>query len=560
MLETISQGFKRARNYLRGVVELTEADIENALKEVRRSLLEADVEFNVVKKFLAQVKESAIGEVVKLEAEHQGKKVKVNAEQHFVRICQKELEALMGPVDTSFTEAQRPPMKIMMVGLQGSGKTTTTGKLARYLEKKGKRPMLVAADVYRPAAIEQLKVLGEKLNIPVFAIEGGDPPEICEKAIQYARERSRDVVLFDTAGRLAIDEPLMKELQNIKDRTKPENIFFVCDAMIGQDAVPTAKTFHEKLGLSGVILTKLDGDARGGAALSIKEACGTPIKFLGQGESLDKLEEFRPEGLASRILGMGDIQSLMKDFEQVVDAEKAESDAIRMLRGRFGFDDFLQQIEIIQKMGPLRDVFEKMPFFPDGLPQGVNLDDRELIKVKSMISSMTNEERKRPDVFFAVENKRYAKGPKSGQDYEELLFEKRRVARVAKGCGRPVQEIEALLYKFRGMQKLMGQIGAATGLLDKIPGFKQLGQIRNLQKMASQMRQGDMEAAQAQMAQLEQMQRAAGRQNPLMMAPGAQPPGLPPVPTLSKQSAKDIAKKRQKRKQEKEARKKARKK
>jgi signal recognition particle subunit SRP54 len=558
MLETINEGFKRARNYLRGVLELTEADIEHALKEVRRSLLEADVEFNVVKKFLAQVKEKAIGEVVQVEAQHQGKKVKVNAEAHFVKICQKELEDLMGPVDHSFKEGARPPMKIMMVGLQGSGKTTTTGKLARYLEKQGKRPLLVAADVYRPAAIEQLKVLGEKLKMPVFSIEGGSPPDICEQAIQYARERSRDVVIFDTAGRLAIDAPLMQELVNIKDRTKPDNILFVCDAMIGQDAVPTAKAFNEALGLSGIILTKLDGDARGGAALSIKEACGIPIKFLGQGEALDKLEEFRPEGLASRILGMGDVVGLMKDFEQVVDKERAEEDAIRMLRGRFGFDDFLAQIEIIQKMGPLKDVFEKMPFFPDGLPTGVNLDDRELTKVKAMISSMTTEERRKPEVFFPkIENKRHAKGPQAGQDFEELSFEKRRVARVSKGSGRPEPEVEALIYKFRGMQKMMGQIGAATGLLDKIPGLKQLKQIRNIQKMAGQMNPGDLEAAQAQM---EQMQKMAGRQNPLMMGQGQNPFGLPPAQTSAKPSAKELAKKRQKRKLEKEARKKTRKK
>jgi signal recognition particle subunit SRP54 len=551
MLERISEGFRKARNYLRGVAELTEADIDAALKEVRLSLLGADVEFNVVKKFLAQVKEKAVGEVVQLEAKSQGKKLRVTPEQHFVQICLKELENLMGPVDVAFADAQRPPMKIMMVGLQGSGKTTTTGKLARYLEKKGKRPLLVAADVYRPAAIEQLKVIGQKLNIPVFSLEGGDPPDICEQAIQFARERSRDVVIFDTAGRLAIDEPLMRELGEIKRRTKPENVLFVCDAMIGQDAVPTARAFHQTLSLSGVVLTKLDGDARGGAALSIKEACGVPIKFLGQGETLDKLDEFRPEGLASRILGMGDVLGLMKDFEGVVDAGKAEEDAMRMLRGRFGFDDFLAQIETIQKMGSLKDIFDKMPFFPDGLPKDVNLDDRELTKVKAVINSMTKTEKRRPELFFSVENKRPAK-PRPGQDpQEELIFDKRRVGRIAKGSGRPVKEVEELLYKFRGMQKVMGQLGAATGLLDKIPGLKQ---IRQLRRMASQFSQADMEKAQAQMAQMQ----AGGKPGSPLQRPGLPGGGFPPPAAAApaKLSEKELAKKRAKRKQEKQSRKK----
>ena len=333
------------------------------------------------------MKEKALGETVKLRAKAGDRALSATPEQHFIRICQDELIELMGPIDTDLDWAKKGPTAIMMVGLQGSGKTTTVGKLARWLEKNKKRPMLVAADIYRPAAVEQLKVLGGQLGMPVFTIEGTSPPEICEAAVKRAYETNRDVVLFDTAGRLAIDEPLMAELDEIKKRTKPNEVFFVIDAMIGQDAVKTAKTFNDRVGVTGVILTKLDGDARGGAALSIKEVTGKPIKFLGMGESLDKLEEFRPEGLASAASsGMGDIVGLMKDFEGVVDAEKAEEDAVRMLKGKFDMQDFLDQIRVIQKMGSLKDLFEKMPFFPGGLPEGVNLDDKELVKIEAMIS------------------------------------------------------------------------------------------------------------------------------------------------------------------------------
>src|SRR6478609_2441821 len=402
MLETLSRGFKNAKARLTGVTELTPENIDEALRDVRMSLLEADVEFKVVRAFLDRVKEKAIGETVQLRAKVGDRALQATPEQHFVKICQDELIELMGPVDTDLDWAKKGPTAIMMVGLQGSGKTTTVGKLARWLERNKRRPMLVAADIYRPAAVEQLKVLGGQLDMPVFSMESTSPPEICEAAVKRAYETNRDVVLFDTAGRLAIDEPLMAELDDIKKRTKPDEVFFVIDAMIGQDAVKTAKTFNDRVGVTGVILTKLDGDARGGAALSIKEVTGKPIKFLGMGESLDKLEEFRPEGLASRILGFGDIVGLMKDFEEVVDAEKAEEDAVRMLKGKFDMQDFLDQIRVIQKMGSLRDLFEKMPFFSGGLPEGINLDDKELVKIEAMISSMTVQERKRPELSLVT--------------------------------------------------------------------------------------------------------------------------------------------------------------
>jgi len=476
MFETLSKGFRSARDFLQGQTDLTEENIETALRDVRLSLLEADVEFRVTKTFLSRVKEKALGETVKLRARASGKKIKVSPGEHFVKICQDELVQLMGPVDTSIATAKKGPTGIMMVGLQGSGKTTTTGKLARYLEKKRKRPLLVAADVYRPAAIEQLKILGEQLHMPVFSLENADPPTICEQAMRWAQEKGRDVVLFDTAGRLAIDEPLMQELSEIKLRSRPANIFLVCDAMIGQDAVNTAKSFHERLDLSGVILTKLDGDARGGAALSIRQVTGTPIKFLGLGESLDKLEEFRPEGLASRILGMGDVVGLMKDFEEVVDAEQAEKDAIRMLRGKFDMHDFLEQVKTIQKMGSLADLFDKLPFFPNGLPEGIVLDDKELIKIQAMINSMTKAERSRPELFVVEKDD-------GGGTNRREEFHLDRIRRVAKGSGRSETDVKELINKFATMKGMMLQLGASSGLLGKIPGLKQLSQMKQLAGM-----------------------------------------------------------------------------
>jgi signal recognition particle subunit SRP54 len=481
MLETLSRGFKAAKARLTGVAELTPENIDEALRDVRMSLLEADVEFKVTKRFLERVKEKAIGETVALRAKAGDRYLTATPEQHFIKICQDELTELMGQADpdNAISYAKKGPTGIMMVGLQGSGKTTTVGKLARYLEKKKKRPLLVAADIYRPAAIEQLKVLGERIGLPVFAVDGAKPPEICEAAIKEAYVKNRDVVIFDTAGRLAIDEPLMQELEEIKARTNSQNTFLVVDAMIGQDAVNTAKTFNDRLAIDGVILTKLDGDARGGAALSIREVTGKPIKFLGMGESLDKLDEFRPEGLASRILGMGDIVGLMKDFEEVVDAEKAEEDAVRMLKGKFDMQDFLEQIEIIQKMGSLKDLFEKMPFFGGALPEGINLDDKELVKIQAMISSMTVAERKRPELFVVTSWQEIVEGGKI-KKRKAADYHLDRIRRVARGAGRKEHEVKELLHKFATMRGMMMQMGAQSGLLGKIPGFRQVAQMRKM--------------------------------------------------------------------------------
>ncbi len=485
MLETLSKGFRAAKQRLAGEAELNEKNIGEALRDVRLSLLEADVEFRVTKAFLERVKEKAMGEVVRLKVKHKGKRKQLSPGEHFVKICHDELVQLMGPVDTSIQFAKKGPTGIMFVGLQGSGKTTTVAKLAKRLVKKdGKKPLLVAADVYRPAAIEQLQTLGRQLKLPVYAEPGADPVDICERAMKEAWSKGRDVVLFDTAGRLAIDEPLMEELANIKGRVQPANIFLVIDAMIGQDAVATAKAFDDRLGISGVVLTKLDGDARGGAALSIKEATGKPIKFLGMGEGLDRIEEFRPDGLAGRILGLGDVVSLVQDFEEVVDAEQAEKDAERMLRGHFDMQDFVEQIRLLKKMGSLSDLIDKLPFFPDGMPEGMVVDDRELVKIESIIDSMTIQERKNPELFVVTsfEEIKDRRGRKRGRravsDYNLS-----RVRRVARGAGRKESEVKELLVKFATMRQFMMVLGAQQGLFGKIPGLKNIAKMKQLAGM-----------------------------------------------------------------------------
>ena len=472
MFDAIAKGFRQAKNRLAGLTELTESNIESALREVRLSLLEADVELGVVKTFLARVKEKALGEVVRIRAKggSGGDTMKVSAADQFVKICHYELVDFMsseGP-PIVFAEKGEGPTGIMMVGLQGSGKTTTCAKLARYLQKENHKPMLVAADMQRPAAVEQLQVLGKSVGVPVFSIPGESPVTICDRAEAEAKKNGCDVIIYDTAGRLAIDEKLMGELGEIKEKTDPDNIFLVVDAMIGQDAVKVSKGFHDRLGLTGVVLTKLDGDARGGAALSVKEVTGAPVRFAGMGEGTDKLEEFRPEGMASRVLGMGDVVGLMKDFEEVVDQEKAAEDAMKMLQGDFSLEDFLQQIKMIQKMGSLKDIVGKLPGM-DQLPADVNLDDRELVKIEAMISSFTNFERKDP----------YA-----------LIRDPSRVARIAKGSGTPDQAVTELVQRFLFMKQMMGNMGGMGGLLGNIPGMKSLGAMKNMKKAMAQMQSG----------------------------------------------------------------------
>ncbi|MBI3185597.1 MAG: signal recognition particle protein [Myxococcales bacterium] len=458
MLETVSKGFRAAKNRLAGKTEIGPEAVDESLRDIRVSLLEADVAFEVVKKFVARVREKAIGEVVKTTiTDKHGRRIRVTPSDHFVKICHDELEALMGPVDATLKLKPKGQVSgVMMVGLQGSGKTTTAGKLANYFLKQEKKPLLVAADIYRPAAVEQLRVLGERLGVPVFFEPDTSPPELAKKGYAAAREKRCDVVIIDTAGRLAIDEQLMQELEAIKSAVAPDNVVLVVDAMIGQDSVRTAAEFDRRLSLDGFILTKLDGDARGGAALSIKEVTGKPIKFLGMGEALDRLEEFRPDGLASRILGFGDIVGLMKDFEAVVDEEKAEEDAKKLLSGRFNMRDFVEQIRMVRKMGPLKDLLEKFPIFGEWTEQ-LNPDEKELGKIEALFDSMTEKERLDPS-----------------------LVDDARMSRIAKGSGRKKHEVVELMQKFGMMQQLMGSIGQNPGLLGRIPGFRQLGQLSQL--------------------------------------------------------------------------------
>src|SRR3954471_14302777 len=478
MFETLTKGFRTAKQKFQGLAELDEATVDDALKEVRTALLEADVGFDVVQDFCKRVREKAVGVIVKVRATGKEKVRRVTPEDHFVKLCHDELIELMGPVDTTLKFARKGPTGVMMVGLQGSGKTTTVGKLALWLQNQHhKRPLLVAADVYRPAAIEQLKVIGERLGVPVYSEPGGSPPDICEKAMRVAAETGRDVVIFDTAGRLAIDEPLMNELSEIKRRTNPANILFVVDAMIGQDAVATAKSFNDRLNYQGVVLTKLDGDARGGAALSVKAVTGKPIKFVGMGESSERLEEFRPDGMASRILGRGDVVGLIQQFEDVVDEEKAEQDAVRMLKGKFDMNDFLEQIGVLKKMGSLSEMVEKIPGVAEAMPEGAKVDDRELVRIGSMISSMTNDERRHPERFVVTSWEEVIDGGKRKKK-RSAFYDQQRLRRVARGSGHKENEVADLLNRFAMMRQLMMQIGMSSGLLGKIPGFKQLAQMK----------------------------------------------------------------------------------
>jgi signal recognition particle subunit SRP54 len=481
MFETLTKGFRSAKQKFQGLAELDEATVDAALADVRTALLEADVGFDVVQDFCKRVREKAVGIIVKVRATAKEKVRRVTPEDHFVKLCHDELIDLMGPVDTGLRFAKKGPTGIMMVGLQGSGKTTTVGKLAMHLmNRHHKRPLLVAADVYRPAAIDQLKVLGERLGVPVYAEPGGNPPDICEKAHKHAAEHGRDVVIFDTAGRLAIDEPLMNELKEIKTRTNPANILFVVDAMIGQDAVATAKTFNDWLNYDGVVLTKLDGDARGGAALSVKAVTGKPIKFVGMGESSERLEEFRPDGMASRILGRGDVVGLIQQFEDVVDEEKAEQDAVRMLKGKFDMNDFLEQIALLQKMGSLQEMVEKIPGVSDAMPEGAKVDDKELVKIKAIINSMTADERSHPERFVVSSWEEVVEGG-SRRKKRSAYYDQGRLKRVSRGSGFRENDIADLLNRFAMMRQLMMQIGASSGILGKLPGFKQMAAMKKFQ-------------------------------------------------------------------------------
>ena len=422
MFETISGAFGSLFDKLRRRGKLGEKDVRDGMREVRLALLEADVNFKVVKAFIQRVTEECLGEKV-LNS--------VTPTQQVVKIVHDTLIDFMGPVDTSIAWASEGPTAIMVCGLQGSGKTTTCAKLANTLRKKDKRPLLAAADVQRPAAIEQLLTLGDQLEIPVFQMGTSPPPVICEEAMRQARATDRDLVIFDTAGRLHIDETMMQELEEIVGRVKPHEILLVADAMTGQDAVNSAREFDIRLPLDGIILTKLDGDARGGAALSIKYVTGKPIKFIGVGEKLDRLEEFRPAGMADRILGRGDVVELVSRAQEVMDEEEAEKLRQKMKKNAFTLSDFMSQIEKVQRMGPLKEVLGMIPGIGSRIKE-LNVDETELLRTRAIIESMTPREREHPTIIDGS-----------------------RRNRIARGSGMKTNEVSDLLKQFKMVKSMM---------------------------------------------------------------------------------------------------------
>jgi signal recognition particle subunit SRP54 len=432
MFEGLTQKFQQIFDRLgrRGV--LTEADVDAALREIRLALLEADVHYTVVRDFLARVRERAVGaEVLR----------SLTPAQQVIKIVYEELVKTLGS-PAPLHLAGSPPHGVMLVGLQGSGKTTTAAKLALRMRKAGQRPLLVAADVYRPAAIDQLEILGKQLNIPVYR-EGpeADPVDIARCALRFARDHGHTLVILDTAGRLHIDEEMMAELEAIRAAIRPEEILLVVDAMTGQDAVRAAEAFHRRLSLTGLILTKLDGDARGGAAISIRAVTGVPIKFIGVGEKPDQLEPFQPERLASRILGMGDVLTLIERAQEAVEAEKAAEMARKLSRAEFTLEDFREQLRMLRKMGPLSQLLEMLP----GYSQMARMlspeeADRQFKRIEAIINSMTPEERRNPEILNAS-----------------------RKRRIARGSGTTVQEVNQLLNEFRQLQRLMKQMKAGRG-------------------------------------------------------------------------------------------------
>ena len=425
MFEDLTGKLEGIFKKIRGQGRLSESNIKDAMKEVRRALLEADVNYKVVKDFVTRVEAKAVGqEVLK----------SITPGQQVIKIVHDELITLLGrdKVDVKFSA--QPPTIFMLVGLQGSGKTTACGKLARYYRKKGRFPLLVAADVYRPAAIDQLKILGKSLDIPVYSTQD-DPVKISESAVDYARKEGKDLIIIDTAGRLHIDEPLMEELRKIKKAVSPQEIILVADAMTGQDAVNIAKTFEEKIGLDGVFLTKMDGDARGGAALSIRAVTGKPIKFVGVGEKLDALEQFYPDRIASRILGMGDVVSLVEKAQEAIDVEEAQKLERKLRKEAFTFDDFLSQLQQLKKMGPLESILEMIPGLGGASLKGLKIDDKAMVRVEAMINSMTKEERHKPH-----------------------LIDGGRRRRIAAGSGTSVQDVNQLLKQFFMMQKMIKNV------------------------------------------------------------------------------------------------------
>ena len=449
IFEGLSDKLQGALGKLKSKGKLTEKDVKDAMREVKLALLEADVNFKVVKDFIKKVQERCVGQDVM---------TSLTPAQHVIKIVNEELTSLMGDVQSKVMISSKPPTIIMMVGLQGAGKTTTSGKLGNYLKKQGKKPLLVACDVYRPAAIKQLQVVGEKLDIPVFNMGDKESPvNIAKAGLSHAIKNNHDLVIIDTACRLHIDETLMDELKSIKSEVKPHEILLVVDSMTGQDAVNVSESFDEALGLDGVILTKLDGDTRGGAALSIRAVTQKPIKFIGMGEKLDDLEPFYPDRMASRILGMGDVLSLIEKAQDAIDMEKAKELEQKMKKQDFDFEDFLTQMEQIENMGPLDKVLGMIPGMGNLKNQlgDVDLNGKEMRRTKAIIQSMTLEERRNPQILNASRKRRIAKGSgTSVQDINRLV--------------KQLNEMKKMMKMFMGNQKGIKKRGALSGL----PFFK----------------------------------------------------------------------------------------
>ena len=426
MFENLGDRLQNALHKIKGYGKITEDNIGDMMREIRLALLEADVNYKVVKEFVNNVKEKALGEEVR---------TSIKPGDLFVKIVKDELTELLGK-DTSPLNTAGSPAILMLVGLQGSGKTTTIGKLANYLrKKKSKKPLMVACDVYRPAAIDQLKQLGKELNIEVYSEGKINPVEISKNAITYAKENGYDYVLIDTAGRLQIDEELMNELKNITDAVKPQEILLVIDAMMGQDAINVITGFNDKLKLTGVVLTKLDGDTKGGVALSVRHLTNVPIKFIGTSEKLDGLDYFDPERMAGRILGMGDIISLVEQAEAAIDEKEAEKTAKRMQQGKFDLEDFLSTLKQIKKLGPLENILKLIPGAKKMGLTNINIPPKQMAHIEAIILSMTKEERRNPSIIKAS-----------------------RKTRIAKGCGLSVSEVNRLLTQFENMKKMMKQM------------------------------------------------------------------------------------------------------
>jgi signal recognition particle subunit SRP54 len=440
MFDALTDLLQGVMQSLKGHGKLTAEDIDAAMREIRLALLEADVNFKVVREFVAHVKERALGAEV-MES--------LTPAQQVVKIVNEELVALMGSGDSKLAFSGKPPTVIHMAGLQGSGKTTAVAKLAKLLRKDGKRPVLVAADVYRPAAIEQLQTLGERVGAPVYAPGADvDPVDIARGGVAFARDRG-DVAIIDTAGRLHVDDELMAELVRIRDAVKPHNILLVVDAMTGQDAVTAADEFRQRVDLDGVILTKLDGDARGGAALSVRAVTGKPIKYASTGEKLDDFDVFHPDRMASRILGMGDVLSLIEKAEESLDEKKAAEMEAKLRRAEFTFEDFLEQLKQVRKMGSLSSILGMLPGVP-GMKQlkNVQVDDKQLDRIEAMIFSMTAQERRHPD-----------------------LIDGSRRQRIARGSGTSVQEVNSLLKQYREMQKMLKAFSSGKMKGFRLPGM-----------------------------------------------------------------------------------------